>query len=297
MQQFIDEEEKGIFMEYLLFLEQNELGFFTNKPGSFPEIDKKQLSSNIISNAIFDFMKDIQYNLEGHLLELETLGCEAVQVRFFENPEQAIFGKLLESFKEPAFRCVEFLMNADEMYNEKYLKKILRANPAVNAIVLYGSSRDGFIPLNHYQSLELKTSSLEKREQCGQMGAKYFNANLSHVIESHNYNSCLNKKISIDENGDIKNCPSLNPAFGNARDVSLTEALEKRGFKDFWNLGKDKVEVCKDCEFRYICTDCRAYTQDPNDKYSKPIKCGYDPYSNIWEDWSINSLSKVANSS
>ncbi len=43
-------------------------------------------------------------------------------------------------------------------------------------------------------------------------------------------------------------------------------------------------------EFRYICTDCRAYTENPEDIYSKPLKCGYNSYTNKWEEWSTNSL-------
>ncbi|MDR2057516.1 MAG: hypothetical protein LBP83_04405, partial [Dysgonamonadaceae bacterium] len=39
---------------------------------------------------------------------------------------------------------------------------------------------------------------------------------------------------------------------------------------------------CKDCEFRYICTDCRAYLQDSNDIYSQPAKCNYNPYIAKW---------------
>ena len=43
--------------------------------------------------------------------------------------------------------------------------------------------------------------------------------------------------------------------------------------------------LCKDCELRMVCTDCRAYTTDPSDMYSKPLKCGYDSYTNNWENW------------
>jgi hypothetical protein len=28
--------------------------------------------------------------------------------------------------------------------------------------------------------------------------------------------------------------------------------------------------------------------------YSKPLKCGYNPYTAIWEDWSTNPLKKKA---
>ena len=59
-------------------------------------------------------------------------------------------------------------------------------------------------------------------------------------------------------------------------------------------IQKDQIAVCKDCEFRYICTDCRAYKEDPEDDYSKPLKCGYDPYTGVWSEWSTNPLKQKA---
>ncbi len=294
MQQFTEEEEKKIFNEYLFFLEENELGFYTDNPISFPKIDNTFRLSKIISNAILDFRIDIMYPLDIRLMELETLGCEAVQIRIFENLATATFLKLIKSFETLSFHYIELLLNADEIYNARYLKKILKTNPNINKIVLYNSTDNNVVVINNYQIMESRITPLESVEQCGQIGVKYFTTDLKQVIESHTYNSCLNKKISIDEKGFIKNCPSLNQTFGNAQESSLIEAIEKNGFKNLWSLTKDKVDVCKDCEFRYICTDCRAYTKITDDIYSKPLKCGYDPYSNIWQDWSLNQLSTAA---
>ena len=91
------------------------------------------------------------------------------------------------------------------------------------------------------------------------------------------HNSCLNRKISIDVDGAIKNCPSMSQNFGNIENTTLKESLKHSDFKNNWNITKDQVSVCKDCEFRYICTDCRAYVEKPENNYSKPLKCGYDP--------------------
>ncbi len=47
-------------------------------------------------------------------------------------------------------------------------------------------------------------------------------------------------------------------------------------------------------EFRYICTDYRAYVEDPEDILSKPLKCGYNPYTGEWSEWSTNPLKQKA---
>jgi len=73
------------------------------------------------------------------------------------------------------------------------------------------------------------------------------------------------KTYSLQYLRNIKNCPSMKESFGNIKDTTLEEALNKHGFKKYWNIKKDDVTKCKDCEFRYICTDCRAYIADPSD--------------------------------
>jgi radical SAM protein with 4Fe4S-binding SPASM domain len=73
--------------------------------------------------------------------------------------------------------------------------------------------------------------------------------------------------------------------FGNINESSLTEVLDykEEEVHKYWNITKDQIEVCKDCEFRYICTDCRAFRESDN-IYSKPLKCNYNPYNGKWGD-------------
>ena len=90
----------------------------------------------------------------------------------------------------------------------------------------------------------------------------------------------------------------MSQSFGNIKDTTFGEALNHVDFKKYWTVTKDQIEVCKDCEFRHICTDCRAYTErnhfDGDMDLSKPLKCGYSPYKGEWEEWSTNSLKQKA---
>ncbi len=81
----------------------------------------------------------------------------------------------------------------------------------------------------------------------------------------------------------------MKKSFGNILDESLIKVSENIDFQKKWSINKDLVEVCKDCEYRYVCSDCRAYTKNPSNEYSKPLKCFYDPYTGVWEDmFSVN---------
>lgn len=48
-------------------------------------------------------------------------------------------------------------------------------------------------------------------------------------------------------------------------------------------LNKDKIEICKDCEFRYTCFDCRPNTLN-GEFFEKPWYCTYNPYTGKWAD-------------
>jgi SPASM domain peptide maturase of grasp-with-spasm system len=122
----------------------------------------------------------------------------------------------------------------------------------------------------------------------------YFSINLKTFSESLNYNSCLNRKISIDKEGNIKNCPSMQKNYGCITNTSLSEVIDIQDFRRVWSIKKDDINTCKGCEFRYVCTDCRAYIENPENENSKPLKCGYNPSTNEWEDWSRSPLKKIA---
>ena len=92
----------------------------------------------------------------------------------------------------------------------------------------------------------------------------------------------MERKLSIDRFGQVKNCPSMKKSWGHARNLDILGVLEDEGFRSVWGISKDQIDICQVCEFRDICSDCRAYVNVPDDLYSKPAKCAYDPYTATW---------------
>lgn len=52
---------------------------------------------------------------------------------------------------------------------------------------------------------------------------------------------------------------------------------------NLWNITKDQIEVCKNCEFRYICPDNRIPLKRKENDYYHQTDCNYDPYKNKWK--------------
>jgi SPASM domain peptide maturase of grasp-with-spasm system len=165
----------------------------------------------------------------------------------------------------------------------------------LNSLVFFNCKVDKCIPyLNNTRFVYLTTEKISSSNNCGIISKDYFTTNIPHFTESQHHNTCLNRKISIDANGEIKNCPSMAKSYGNIKDTKLIDVVNNPEFQKVWHIKKDEITKCKDCEFRHICTDCRAYLENPEDQYSAPLKCGYDPYTCEWEEWSTNPLKEKA---
>ncbi|HSH50634.1 MAG TPA: grasp-with-spasm system SPASM domain peptide maturase, partial [Bacteroidales bacterium] len=126
-------------------------------------------------------------------------------------------------------------------------------------------------------------NKIKDNSNCGIIKPSTFSMNLNFFCESVNFNNCLNRKVCVDISGKIKNCPSMVKSYGNIKNTNIADVLNNKEFCSFWNITKDQIEVCKDCEYRYICSDCRAFLKDPDNIYSQPAKCTYNPYIAKWE--------------
>lgn len=270
---------------------------FTPKSKLFPKINLQWTSPSQITNAIIDFDKII-HNYGRLISQIEELKCSYIQLRFFQITSLNFVKEVIHHLNSIKSRVVsiDLILPYYKNLDIEELNSLLNENTRIHSVIVYNSPNDkSFDSANKkmgYLSL-LKRNILDEKH-CGIVNSEYFYSNINLFSESQHHNTCLNKKISIDKYGNIKNCPSMVKSFGNIKDTTLEEALNHPDFKKYWNITKDQIEVCKDCEFRHICTDCRAYIEQPDNQYSKPLKCGYNPYTNVWEEWSTNPLKQKA---
>ena len=88
--------------------------------------------------------------------------------------------------------------------------------------------------------------------------------------------SCWRGKIAIAPTGDVFPCVfARDLVLGNVKHQSLSDIIVSDSLRQIWGLTKDKIETCRDCEYRYACFDCRAKAESLT---SKPTDCWYNPY-------------------
>ncbi len=278
--------------EYFDFLIKKEYGFWCSgeELKCFPELDLSFETPSIITNAIIDVDFNSSHDFESIYSQLNDLGCKDLQIRFFAEITLEELSDVIRPLLTNRIRSIHLVIPTSAEFSEEALKALCRRNMKIVNIIVSGSSenRTTLVGVDSYTSLNFVSQKIDGCGHCGNIHHSFFTINIQSFTESLQHNSCLNRKISIDIDGNIKNCPSLDSSFGSIKTVSLKEALKHPNFKTLWGIHKDQIEECMDCEFRHICTDCRAYLSDPNNKYSKPLKCTYDPYTAAWQDKKLN---------
>jgi len=99
------------------------------------------------------------------------------------------------------------------------------------------------------------------------------------------HKACWSGGLCVTPNGDVIPCAAARQlVVGNVRQSNLAAIVSSDAVQCLWGLTKDRVRVCRDCEYRYACTDCpvRVFGQTGS-LYEKPPWCTYDPYVGEWQ--------------
>ena len=277
-------DEKDDIIQIIDYLIAQEMGFITPEPNKFPKINMKDDDyPEIIKNIIIDFDKKSNHDLENIINQVSEIWCSTVELRYFDNVRESTFVQHLSCFLKSTIRTIHVVIRYAPWITEKKLNDICCKFKRLKQIIIYDS------PMHlHTNNFGLETTSvfvkeyIENETCCGNIHPHYFRSNLDFFKESLIFNNCLYKKISIDRNGMIKNCPAMKKTFGHIDSIKLLDVISNNDFQKLWHIKKNDIDVCKDCEFRYMCLDCRALISDPDNIYSKPKKCNYDPYQTQW---------------
>jgi SPASM domain peptide maturase of grasp-with-spasm system len=295
-----NEKEQTIINEYFIWLEEENIGFWATSKQEFTSFNISNdsfIRPYILDNCIIEYNQ--MFDLNSILDQIVKINIPFIEIRFYDNVSYNFISNFLQYIKYSNIEGIDLILKYNKNFKIYNYKKIIINELRLNNLIITNYKTNKII--EYYRGLsKLKfvTKKIENNIHCGMIDSKYFTNNKLLYSESQHHNTCLNRKISIDVNGNIKNCPSMPQSFGNIKDTTLEQALEHPDFKKYWNITKDQIEVCKDCEFRHICTDCRAYTERTHFQedidLSKPLKCGYNPYTNEWAEWSTNPLKQKA---
>ena len=282
------EDNRSVIEEYFQFLLDNEYIFFCEESETeqFPDVSLSLESPFLINNCIIDSQKYSNHNWKFITSELDELNCPAVQLRFFYREELQKIERILQLFDDSSIKNIDLLVEYDETIEVNAYLQLCDRFPRLSGINICNAPQDNVILTSLVKPVSFYSQKILDHQFCGIIHPAYFSINREVFIEATSHNTCLYKKISIDADGQIRNCPSMKESFGSITQTRLRDIALRPEFQFIGTIAKKNIDECRNCEFRMICTDCRAYLTQPEDIYSKPLKCGYNPETMEWQEWS-----------
>ncbi|MCL2097636.1 MAG: grasp-with-spasm system SPASM domain peptide maturase [Bacteroidales bacterium] len=270
--------EDSDFKQYIDFLKNEGFVYFTEKKITKQIQHNQVFSPFIFENLIFDFSNVSDFF--DRINNINPFEIETMQLRFYCKLDVDQIYSIINQVIKNNFSSVELFFNHSKNNLSSDYVKVYNAYECITKIVIFDYKLKKYLQKENVYYVEEKLIS---ENQCGKISEKFFCPNLRNYLTSLSFNSCLYKKISIDKNGNIKNCPSMKESYGNIKNTALQDALNSPNFTKFWDITKKEISVCQDCEFRNICTDCRCFLTEEDNLFSKPKNCTYNPYSTEWE--------------
>lgn len=100
------------------------------------------------------------------------------------------------------------------------------------------------------------------------------------------YHPCLGNSLTITHNGNLIPCAMLRSyVFGNIKKMRIYDIFQekKEDIDKIWKMNLDELEKCTNCEFRYVCMDCRALEIHQTGKIRGKELCNYEPSTGKWD--------------
>jgi len=157
----------------------------------------------------------------------------------------------------------------------------------LHKIVYYGPERPSLPEEFGKIKLEVRKKDFSQCQEMAIVDGDFNRFTHASYRFNRRYNSCWGYKIAITADENIRPCIHSRIIIATLNEIHTDpeEVLER--MQQYWKLTKDKVRICKDCELRHICFDCReiAYRQNGELSDSNPL-CVYNPYKGAWNNQS-----------
>ena len=248
---------------WLSFLLDQEYAFYIPEvfKDNFPPLSLQYSTPSLLTNAIIEVS---DYKKKYHLTHLETLNCKHLAFYFVTPPknEDEVLTFLASNLAELTFNAIDLIFQSLPPSLLDHIKTFTtNAFNEIHQVDIKLESPKAFIPK--------------------------FVLNQPTYLESLHGNTYFNRKIFVDRNEDIFNGIETITKFGNLKQLGnqtdFKNLLEQGEITTLWNINKNDLDVCRDCEFRHMCIDNRIPKQRNNGSFYIEKECTYNPYIAQWQ--------------
>jgi len=204
-----------------------------------------------ITNCIIELSKETKSIISEIINELDLINLPHLEIWAFEDVTLIDLIEIVKLIQESSIQSLNLIVKYTSEMSIKKIKAVFEFSTVINELKFFSAPSDKIHDIHLNMTKVIFISELVDKNCCGKVLPEYFSINHTHFAESIKYNTCLNKKITIDKNCFVKNCPNIKEVFGNLKFEKLEVILKRKRVKRLWNINKDKIKSCKDCEFRH----------------------------------------------
>ncbi|MDR2906869.1 MAG: grasp-with-spasm system SPASM domain peptide maturase [Bacteroidales bacterium] len=275
-------ENKKVIESYFDFLFEKEYAFLADKTfaKNFPNINLEWDYPAQITNAIVDFSKSKNNAIKKMLQVIENFGCRHVVLYLKESKQlewvylcatQSLFQSIEIWLDEKDGNTINFVIN----FLQDKQHRFVRINIVSSVLKTIKCSTSTIVTVN---------KNPFKEQLIFEAKTKNFIVNIDFFTEAQKHNPFFNRKLYIDKGGFVKNALEHQSSFGHVLYDDIDKIIKSKKFQKYWTVSKDKIQVCKDCEFRYMCMDSRIPQKVANNQWLVLGECTYNPYIAKWKD-------------
>lgn len=247
-----------------------------------------------IQNSIIELTSEVSLdNVKSFCEDLSKLNCSEIQLWIIDNNvSKTSIDEIIQHLTNLSFTYVDIHIQKPKEFDSKEWYALIEKFAILKKIIVYGADNNHTHDIVHLNpphpplslgEIEYLTKNFMNGKCCGEIHFSTLDFSgywIPNLLQKKN--GCLYKKICLDRNGVIKHCPCLNFDYGMYKKGALQDIIESDIYIKMSSMKNDDICICKDCEYRYNCTGCRAFTIK-NETLGKPAKCHYNPYSAKWE--------------
>jgi len=272
-------EDSHMKNEFICSLLKNEIIFKTSIPFSFPAINTIYSDNHIVETLIINWSNINFKKLEKNILPklLDFICITNIEYLFIVVDNQIdVLLNLLDYLVDSPIRCIEICISSAL---KKEAKDLLEKLNRIKRIFVTNCDTDKIEQIYSDSYVIYTSESINFEGVSPIITQNNFIINRLNYIESQSKNLFYNKKLFFNDEYILSIFPNSEESFKFC-DLSNEEIVTKilQSF-DLWDIKKDNVVICKDCEYRYMCNDPRNnFTTNEDGLIVFKDLCSFNPY-------------------
>ena len=239
----IYKEHRGV-EKVLKSLVKSELGFITNTPERFIPISTDWHIPHLISNSIIEVDNNFIHDYSLLFEQLMSVDCTSVlfKIKSFNSINEVF--KFLGLSQEYSIFYIELWFQIG--IEKRIIKKIIKNFKNVRKVKIFSNKKSVF--KIYKQCFVEYVTNISFETYCRDYKSNML-IDYDFYCEGLKFDTCLNRKVSIKSNGDIKNCLYMSKEFGNYKISQLIDVVKLDDFQKNWISSKNTINACKKCEY------------------------------------------------